>query len=324
MDNRSKLPDNWAELTPEYKRQHRLNNYLNPVGIDFISPEAEAAYKLRARRLVDVYNLREPDRVPVELPMGNLPFNLYGINMRTAMYDYDQAIQACKQFNEQYSAELECFVVPYVIPGRVLDFLDYKLYVWPGHGLAQDAPGCQFVEGEYMKADEYDALINNPSDFWLRTYLPRVAGIFDSFRLFQPITDMMEIVSIGQMMTLSQPSVQNTLQKMLEIGQEFQKMTKATGDYNRLSVASGFPPGVPSAFCKAPFDILGDTLRGTRGIMMDIYRQPDKLLAALDVIADVTINSVLTAPNISEIGMVGYPLHKGADGWMSPKLLETF
>ncbi len=324
IGNWSKLPDNWAQLTPEQKRQHRLNNFLNPKGINFVSPEAERAYKIRAQRLVDVYNVQEPDRVPVDLPLGNLPFTSYGINMYTAMYDYDKVVQACQRFNDQYSAELECFAIPFVIPGRVLDFLDYKLYVWPGHGLSQDSPGFQFVEAEYMKADEYDALIRDPSDFWLRTYLPRIFGAFDSFRLFQPITNMVEIINVGQLMVLSMPQIQDTLQKMLDVGKEYQKMMKVAGEYYRMGIANGFPGAMMGAFCKAPFDTLGDTLRGTRGIMTDIYRRPDNLLEALDVIADITIKSVLTSPNISEIFMVGYPLHKGADGWMSQKQFETF
>jgi len=323
-DNCSKLPDNWAQLTPAQKRQRRLYSFLNPKEVDFVSPEAERAYKVRAQRLVDVYNVREPDRVPVYLPLGNLPFTSYGINMQTAMYDYNKAVQACQKFNDQHSAALECFASPYIIPGRVLDLLDCKFYVWPGHGLAQGAPRFQFVEAEYMKADEYDALIRDPSDFWLRTYLPRVFGAFDSFRLFQPFTNIVEIINIGQLMALTMPQIQDTLHSLLDVGKEYQKMVKVMGKYNRMGMANGFPGRMASIFCKAPFDILGDTLRGTRGIMTDIYRRPDKLLEALDVIADITINSVLTSSNISEIVMVFYILHKGADGWMSQKQFETF
>ena len=34
----------------------------------------------------------------------------------------------------------------------------------------------QFVEGEYMKAEEYDELIYDPSDFIIRKYWPRAYG----------------------------------------------------------------------------------------------------------------------------------------------------
>jgi uroporphyrinogen-III decarboxylase len=317
-------PDNWPQMDPQQKRQYRLNQFLHPQGIEFISAEAKKAYELRAQRLIDVYNVQEPDRVPLVLPAGRLPFISHGINLHTAMYDYEKAVQVCKRFNEQYSAELEYFASPNIIPGRVLDFLDYKLYAWPGHGLSLDAPGFQFLEGEYMKEDEYDALIRDPSDFWIRTYLPRVFGTMDSFRLFQPVTNIIEIVNLGPLTTLATPEAQHILHKMLKVGKEYQKMIKAMAELSGKEIAHGFPVTRGGAGCKAPFDTLGDTLRGTHGIMTDMYRRPAKLLEALDAIADITISSVLSSPNISKAFMVSYPLHKGADGWMSQEQFETF
>jgi hypothetical protein len=310
-------------MTPGQKRQYRLDSFLNTEGIEFVSPEAEKAYKVRAQRLVDVYNIQEPDRVPVTLPVGTLPLIADGVNMRTSMYDYEKALQAYMKFNERYSAELEYYAVPMITPGRVLDILDYKSYAWPGHGISEDAPGWQFIEGEYMKEDEYDDLIRDPSDFWLRTYLPRVFGAFELYGMFQPFTNITENVHIRQLMPLSRPQVQDMLQRMMDAGKEFQKMAQVVGKYASMGVAHGFPE-MTRAFCKAPFDTLGDTLRGTQGIMKDMFRRPDKLLEALDVIADITIAAVLKSPNFGRIYMVGYPLHKGADGWMSPKQFDTF
>ena len=66
---RSKLPENWAQLTPKQKRQYRLDNYLSTEGIQFVNPDAEHGYKIRAQRMVDVLNVQEPDRVPVILPL---------------------------------------------------------------------------------------------------------------------------------------------------------------------------------------------------------------------------------------------------------------
>jgi hypothetical protein len=316
------LPANWSEMTPEQKRQWRLNNFLNPA-FNFVSEEAKKAYLIRAKRMVDVYNVAEPDRVPLSLPVGNLPYSLYGVSERTAMYDYVQAVEACKKFNEQYSAELEYYAAPFATPGKVLDILDYKLYAWPGHGLAINADTVQFMENEYMKAEEYDDLIRDPSDFWFRTYLPRIFGGFEPFKMFQTMTDMIEVVSIGQLGTLANPQVQETLLKMVEVGREYQRMMQIIGPYLGLGAANGFPASYGS-FAKAPFDTLGDTLRGTAAVMKDMYRRPDKVLEACDKIADLTIASILKSPSTARIFMVTYPLHKGADGWMSKKQFETF
>ncbi|MBN1189452.1 MAG: hypothetical protein JXA46_06860 [Dehalococcoidales bacterium] len=318
------IPEKWNEFSPAKKRQWKLENFRSGKGIDFISPDAREGYQTRAKRLVDAYNIEEPDRVPVSLPIGNLPFSLYGVSQRTAMYDYEQAVQACHKFNAQYSTELEYFANPFTNAARVMDILDYKLYAWPGHGLPVNAPTVQFVEGEYMKAEEYDDLIDDPTDFWLRTYLPRVFGAFEPFSTFSPLTSMIEVVSLGQLGVLAAPPMQDTLIKMLEAGREYQRMMQIMGPYAGLGSSSGYPVAMGGIFAKAPFDTLGDTLRGTAPLMKDMYRRPDKVLAACDKIADLTIKTVLRSPGITRSIMVMYPLHKGADGWMSQKQFETF
>jgi len=129
----------WAQLTPDQKRQRRLDKFLNPPGLTFVSEKAKSNYTLRAQRLVDVYNVQEPDRVPINLPVGNLPYTNYGINLRTAMYDYDKAVAACKKFNAELAEKLEYWASPMMaIPGKILDLLDYKLYSWPGHKLGEN------------------------------------------------------------------------------------------------------------------------------------------------------------------------------------------
>jgi hypothetical protein len=313
--NKNGLPENWEQLTQEQKREYRLNQYLNPPNIKFVSPEAEESYKVQAQRMVDVYNVEEPDRVPVHLPIGNLPFDLVGLRMYDAMQDVEKAIRACKAFNEKYAEELETLAYPFTLPGKVLEILDYKLYAIPGHGLSKDAPGHQFVEGEYMKVEEYDDFILDPSNFWLRTYLPRVYGAFDSFRNLVPLTDMLEI-PIGELMPLAMPEVQDTLQRMIDAGKELQKRNEISARLMDFGPGLGFPSMV-TRYAFAPFDAIGDTLRGTRGVVTDIFRCRDKLARAVDVMADVTIDSLLNAPGFSMLNAVLFPLHKGADGWMS-------
>jgi uroporphyrinogen-III decarboxylase len=317
------LPANWAQLTPEQRRQWRLDNFLNPPNLTFVSDKAKNNYRIRAQRIIDVYNVKEPDRVPLVLPVGNLPFTNYGINLRTAMNEYDKAVAACKKFNEELSGELEYWASPMVTPAKILEILDYKLYSWPGHKLGENVSSVQFVESEYMKDDEYEALILDPSDYWMRTYLPRVFGALEPMRMFRPITDLVEIVNMVQLMPLASKEMQDMMHKLIDVGLEFQRMMKAMAAAGPSGPANGYPVAF-GAFCKAPFDTIGDTLRGTQPILKDMYRRPEKLLEALDVVADFTIKSVLSSPNVANIFMVTYPLHKGADGWMSQKQFDTF
>ena len=57
--------------------------------------------------------------------------------------------------------------------GPTLETLDFQQLKWAGHGLEDDA-SYQFIEGEYMKGDEYDEFLFDPTDFIIRRYWPRV------------------------------------------------------------------------------------------------------------------------------------------------------
>lgn len=313
-------PAEWAKMTPAQKREYRVNRFLNP-DIQFVSPEAAKRYKVRAQRMVDAYNVQEPDQVPIMLPVGNLPLIMHGVSMHQAMYEPEKGFEACNAFNEKYSEELDYFAMPMAAPGRAFEILDYKLYAWPGHGLSKEAPGYQYVEGEYMKADEYEDLLRDPSDYWLRTYLPRIFGSFEAFRMLTPLTDILEI-PMGQLMPLALPQVQESLQRLIDAGKELQRRNEISAKYMKFGPAHGFPAGM-GLLNVAPFDALGDTLRGTKAITLDLFRRPDKILKAVDVLTELIIHAILHHPGIANALTVIFPLHKGADGWMSAKQYET-
>jgi uroporphyrinogen-III decarboxylase len=312
----------WADMNREEKRAQRFKWYLEPEGVNFISEEAAKNYKIRTRRMADVYHVREPDRVPVSLPIGAVPATLYGTDYHTCMYDYEKTIQTWDKFNEDFKDADSLASPMMILNGTVYDLLDYKLYQWPGHGLATDATGIQFVEGEYMRADEYDDLILNPSDFWMRTYMPRVFGAFTSWTALPCFSSIIEGPGV-HFAPYARPDVQESLHTLIKIGNELAKQAKIMGAYSRKILESGYPV-MRAAMAKAPFDTIGDTLRGTQGIFFDMYRQPDKLLEAIEVIAKLTIKAAITSANASRGLSAMFPLHKGADGWMSDKQFQTF
>ena len=67
----------------------------------------------------------------------------------------------------------------------MLESLDFKQLRWAGHGLGPNS-AYQFVEGEYMKADEYEWFFDDPSDFMIRRYLPRICGKLKGLETLQP------------------------------------------------------------------------------------------------------------------------------------------
>ena len=77
---------------------------------------------------------------------------------------------------------MDTMCAPPMVPSSMLETIDYRLYAWAGHGVAEDAM-YQYIEKEWMVPEEYDHLIDDPTDFMLRVYVPRAVGAFAGFSL---------------------------------------------------------------------------------------------------------------------------------------------
>src|SRR4030042_496829 len=185
------MPKTWEEMTAEERKSDLCGKWLSPPGVKFENPAAEKAYKARVQRFLDALNMKKPDRVPI-YPMFGL-FAAYYSKMTPydMMYDYDKLMTAFIKYivDMQPDAQSGVMIAP---PGKVHEILDYKLYSWPGHGVPKEA-SYQAREGEYMKANEYDALTEDPTNYFLTTWLPRVMGSLDGFKMLSPFTNMTEM-----------------------------------------------------------------------------------------------------------------------------------
>ena len=312
----------WTELLPEEKLEKMFESWLSQQRIDFINPEAEKAYQDRVIRIKDVTQLKVPDRVPIYANIGFFPAYYAGISPEEAMYDYDKLITAWRDHVLDLQPDVHGgSAIPG--PGRAYEILDYRLYLWPGHGTPADTP-YQCVEAEYMKADEYDTLIQDPSDFWLRTYLPRIFGALEPLKRLDPLANTVEMpFTSASLVPYGMPEVRSALEALLAAGQEAVRWRNAVSACNKALLESGFPLFTGSS-TKAPFDTLADTLRGTRGIMMDMYRQPDKLLEAMERLTPLMIRMGVAGAQSAGRPLVFIPLHKGADGFMSDEQYKKF
>ena len=311
----------WTDLSPEERREEWFKRWLSPPHVKFSSPEAEEGYRARVTRFIRVIKLEEPDRVPFILPVNFLPAYHAGQTLKTVMYDYDELRRAWLKFLSDF--EMDAFPGPgLVYPGKVLETIDYRFHHWPGHGLAENLSSYQYIEGEYMRAEEYDAFIQDPAHFLLTTYLPRAAGAFTGFRKLGPATQMIG-VPVSYIAQYGDPEVQASIRTLLEAGLETVKWREAVDGINRAARESGVP-SVRGVMSGAPFDQIGDFLRGTKGIMLDMYQRPEKLLQAMERITPILIEQGVRAAHASECPIVFLPLHKGSGGFMSTKQFETF
>ena len=89
----------------------------------------------------------------------------------------------------------------------------------------------------------------------------------------------------------------------------------------RLQEEAGMPQPMTGAFL-APFDALADALRGLSGSLMDTYRQPDKVIAACDVLTYEMANFALATADPLKRYPIFVPTHKAT--FMSPAQFDKF
>ncbi|NQT31054.1 MAG: uroporphyrinogen decarboxylase [Deltaproteobacteria bacterium] len=318
----------WEELTPEEKQEELFNQWLSPKDpqgkdLKFQSPQAEKLYKERTTRIKDAIQLKKkPDRVPVLLIPSFAPAFYSGLTPYDVMYNYDKIAPAWKKFSLDFQPDSHggCAVPS---PGKFLETLDFKLYKWPGHGVSNKTT-YQAIEGDYMKADEYDILINNPLYFFYYIWPSRVFGALEPIATLPHLSCLTEMYGVSvPFFHYGTPPVKAAYQALLESGDEALKWIQVVGGFDQEMPALGFPAHQAGP-TKAPFDVIGDTLRGTKGIMLDMYRQPDKLLQAMEVLTPMFIQLGVDAAKMAGNPLIVMPLHKGADGFLSDAQFKKF
>jgi uroporphyrinogen-III decarboxylase len=142
--------------------------------------------------------------------------------------------------------------------------------------------------------------------------------------MLPPWTGILEMYGLAlSFIPFGLPPVQGTFQALFEAGAEALKWVAAVGGLDVELKTLGFPT-ILGGFTKAPFDVIGDTLRGTKGIMLDLYRRPDKLLAAMDALVPIMIGMGVASFQQTGNPLIFIPLHKGADGFLSDEQFKKF
>lgn len=312
----------WKSLTPDEKLEIRLEAWRAAEAVNFASAEAKAAYQERVSNIIDALRMKKPARLAILPDFRAFGATYCGYTAYELQDDIDKVINATKRLTLEFN--LDTIASVGANQARVREILEDKTHVWPGHGLLEDAEGQQFLEGEYMKADEYDAFFADPSDYWLRTYLPRTWGAAEPFAKLTPLSRL-NVSDFGR------PEIQAALEKLMAAGREAipwqQKMRAANRELTELGYPTigGGGEGVEGGASGVPFVRFSDSLRGTKGIMTDMLKQPEKLLESMERLVQARIKNIKSARRtLGNCPIVTFHLHKGADRLMSEKLFRTF
>jgi len=279
------------------KTKEQLESWCSAPGVDFVGNQAEEAYKQRTKRIADAIQLKKPDRVPI-VPMWEYFYAKYAkVSCYDVLYDAEIARSATKKTIVEL--EPDAYQGPIFFNlGPLYDALDLKELIWPGHGIVLDK-GHQFVEGEYVKADEYETLINDPSDFILRTYLPRVCGSLSALKGLSPFRDMFAYYTMyTPLAPLGTEEGVEACRVLLKAAEASLNYVKFVSSFSKEMGELGFP-SIFGGITLAPFDAIADTLRGTQGTMLDMYRQPEVLKEACEKFVWILLNMTISAAKMS-------------------------
>jgi len=283
--------------------------------------QAHVLYAEREKRISDAIALRKPDRVPVwhGVP-GPYPSERLGISREGQMMDPERSLEASFRTALYYKSDMVEVMPPI---GATLAPLDYRHLRWAGHGLPLDS-GWQFVDEEVMKPEEYDEFLYDPSDFIVRRYWPRAYGRLAGLADLLPLREAQGYFAAPfAFFPFGTPAGLEALEALKEAGAAgFKSVTALMGHGKRLREA-GFPLSW-SAFGAVPFDLVGDFLRGRKGVMLDMFRCPEKLEAAAEKMLPTAIEMAVRGARMSGNPRVFIAVHGGVEGFMSLDQYKRF
>lgn len=285
------------------------------------SMDEAGLFAARMKRVMDAVELRQPDRVPTVFFSRFWLAREGGMTYREAMYDYDRVAEVTRRLLLELQPDLYAPPHQLILLGPIQDALDYKQQQWPGHGVDENA-SYQYLDREYMKPEEYDDYLLDPTGFFLSKYLPRIGGAFEGL---EELPEFPALHYTRLMMAAGQfagPGVSKAFAAMQKAGEASRRLMQHSVAFMQEAARMGFPPA-HGAVSISPYDFFGDYLRGSRGIMLDLFRRRDKLLAAMDRAAVFITRQAIQIGKASPSKFVFIPCHWCFDGFMSPELFKT-
>src|SRR5690242_12432364 len=198
---------------------------------------AEHLYQERLNRYVTALRNEKPDRVPLRPFVAEFTAKYAGFTCQEVAHDYTKAFEAALKTAKDFGWDAVVPNMVYVWTG-LAQAAGLRYYGIPGIGIPPTS-GFNYIEPTedqaFMRADEYDALIDDPTAFLYNVWLPRVST---------------EVASPGQ------PSTYRSNLSFVKGGMAMLSYFTAFGpQIARLRAECGTVPAIAGIF-KAPFDII--------------------------------------------------------------------
>lgn len=270
----------------------------NQADCSSTSTDMEARYAARLRRYVTAMRNEKPDMIPIRPFVAEFTGAYAGYSCQQLCHDYQMAFDAACRCAADFDWDAVVANMVYVWTG-LAQAIDLKYYAIPGVHIPADT-GFQYrepsLEDSFMRADEYDQLIEDPTGFLYNVWLPRVAA---------PMVRPGEPVTFEHNLSL--------LKGGMAMMQYFGSFPAQVG---RLRQESGTVSAIAGIF-KAPMDIIADKLRGYLGLAEDLMERPDKVLAACEALMPHLYHVAKTTADPAKQVPIGYWMHRGCVPFVS-------
>jgi hypothetical protein len=287
-----------------------------------MSADGKDLYAKRVQRVADAVALRRPDRVPTVFYTMFWHARAGNMTCRDAMYDYGRVNQTMRKLLDEFQPDMYALPHPMTALGPSLDMLGFKTLEWPGHGTSENV-SYQYLDREYMKPEEYDDYLFDPTGYYLSTYLPRVAEAFEGLAELPIFPSLYYLQITYAARYFASKHVQASLERLAKAGEEMKQMLRSAMSFAQEMADLGFPQAQgPTAI--APYDYFGDNFRGSKGIMLDMFRRKDKLLAAMEKAVPFILRQAIDVGKRHPCKLTFIPIHWAFDGFMSLAQFKTF
>ena len=261
--------------------------------------KTEQRYLERLNRYVTALRNEKPDCVPIRPFAAEFVARYAGYTCQEVTHDFAKAFEATRKTLADFDWDAAPGSMVYVWTG-LTQALGLRYYGIPGIDVPPDT-GFQYIEPPssqaFMREDEYDLLIADPTGFLFNVWLPRVSGELQSNGA--PVTYRHNLALIKGGMAMM----------------NYFNAFPAQGA--RMREESGTVSAISGIF-KAPFDIIADKLRGYEGLSMDMLLQPEKVLAACEALMPHLYQMALSGADPDGYVPIGFWMHRGCVPFISP------
>jgi uroporphyrinogen-III decarboxylase len=260
----------------------------------------EQLYQERLTRYVTALRNEKPDKIPIRPFVAEFVAKYAGMTCQQVAHDYNFAFEAAVKCAKEFDWDAVVANMVYVWTG-LAQAAGLRYYGIPGIGIPHTV-GFNYIEPPedqaFMREDEYDALIDDPTGFLYSTWLPRIST--EVARIGQPATSRNNIALVKSSMAM--------LMYFYAFGPQIARLRNECGTASAIA-----------GIFKAPFDILADKLRGYVGLTMDMHTQPEKVLKACEALMPHLVHVGLTTADPLKQVPIGFWMHRGCVPFISPK-----